>query len=270
MKIHWLIPLLFSVLARGQILLPIMAGGNNPTAATPTFSPAAGAVSNPTTVTASSSSGCSTHMYFDTSATPTTLQNTFSVTTAETVYAQVRGCPGFGDSAVGSAAYTISGGSYLYYGLGCTGTSSTSSCTAPTGSQATVDSDLLGGSFTVGADTNNYTLNAVGGYFSTPSGNFHAAVYTEAPPQALVCGDTAQASQGSSAGWVENINCSGCTLIHGTEYIIAIQPDNNTSAIGTITGSGVYLANTYGSTPSSATFSGYATQWLTYVKVTAN
>ena len=107
MKRLWLIPLLFSSLAHGQMLVASTVGGSFATAATPTFSPVAGAVANPTTVTASSTSGCSTHIYEDTSNPPTTLQNTFSVTTAETVYAQVRGCPGFGDSAVGSAAYTI-------------------------------------------------------------------------------------------------------------------------------------------------------------------
>jgi hypothetical protein len=109
MRKLWLIPilLLFSTLAHGQILESIMFGGSNPTAATPTFLPVAGAVSNPTTVTASSSSGCSTQIFEDTSNPPTTLQNTFSVITAETVYAQVGGCPGFGNSAVGSAAYTI-------------------------------------------------------------------------------------------------------------------------------------------------------------------
>lgn len=99
-------------LSLAQILSGVMNVQPAP-AATPTFSPAAGAVSNPTTVTASSASGCSTHIYEDTSNPPTTLQNTFSVTTAETVYAQVRGCPGFGNSAVGSAAYTIGGGCTL-------------------------------------------------------------------------------------------------------------------------------------------------------------
>jgi hypothetical protein len=78
------------------------------TAITPTFSPAAGPVSNPTTVTASSTSACSSYMYFDTNNPPGTQQTTYSVTTAVTLYAQVRGCPGYADSAVASAAYTIS------------------------------------------------------------------------------------------------------------------------------------------------------------------
>lgn len=73
----------------------------------PTFSPAAGSVANPTTVTASSASGCAGHIYLDTSNPPTTLQATYSVTTPVTLYAYVHNCPGLGDSAVASAAYTI-------------------------------------------------------------------------------------------------------------------------------------------------------------------
>lgn len=76
-------------------------------AATPTFSPAAGAVSNPTTVTASTATvdGCT--MYLDTSNPPTTAQSTYSVTTGVTLYAQAKGCSTHTDSAVASAAYTI-------------------------------------------------------------------------------------------------------------------------------------------------------------------
>lgn len=77
-------------------------------AATPTFSPAAGAVSNPTTVTASTATtgdGCT--IYLDTSNPPTTAQSTYSVTTGVTLYAQAKGCSTHTDSAVASAAYTI-------------------------------------------------------------------------------------------------------------------------------------------------------------------
>ena len=81
---------------------------NTATASAPTFSPVAGAVTNPTTVTASSTTtgtGCT--IYFDTNPTPTTAQTTYSVTTAVTLYAQVRGCSGYSDSSVSSAAYTM-------------------------------------------------------------------------------------------------------------------------------------------------------------------
>lgn len=80
-------------------------------AATPTFSPVAGIYVGTQTVTASTStSGCASFIYFDTNPTPVTNQTTLSVTSSETVYAYVHGCPGHSDSSVGSAAYTISAG----------------------------------------------------------------------------------------------------------------------------------------------------------------
>lgn len=81
------------------------------TAATPTFSPAAGSVSSGTTVTISSASGCGSYIYWNTTGAPVTTGNTHgtsaTVTSTETIYAKVIGCPGYGDSAVGSAAYTV-------------------------------------------------------------------------------------------------------------------------------------------------------------------
>ena len=76
-------------------------------AATPTFSPVAGAVSNPTTVTASTATSDGCTMYFDTSNPPTTAQSTYSVTTGVTLYAQAKGCTHHANSAVASAAYTV-------------------------------------------------------------------------------------------------------------------------------------------------------------------
>jgi hypothetical protein len=80
-------------------------------AATPTFSPAAGAYSSPQSVTLSTSTpGCSGFLYWNTTGNPTsgdTHGTSVSVASSETVYAKVIGCPGFADSAVGSAAYTI-------------------------------------------------------------------------------------------------------------------------------------------------------------------
>ena len=109
MKTLFAIPIFaFCLAVHGQMLQAVVGGGSFSAAATPTFSPAAGAVSNPTTVTASSASGCSSSMYFDASNPPVTQQTTYSVTTGVTLYAQVRGCPGYGNSAVASAAYTTS------------------------------------------------------------------------------------------------------------------------------------------------------------------
>jgi Chitobiase/beta-hexosaminidase C-terminal domain len=82
---------------------------NYPQADTPTFSPSAGAVPTPTTVTVSTAtSACSSYLYLGTTDPPTTNTATYSVTTAVTLYAYVHGCPGYVDSTVSSAAYTIS------------------------------------------------------------------------------------------------------------------------------------------------------------------
>ena len=104
-----LLACLLAVPAQGQIL-SIIAYGTNQPASTPTFSPAAGAVSNPTTVTASTSTSDGCTIYFDTSNPPVTVQTTYSVTTGVTLYAQARGCVHHRDSLVGSAAYTIASG----------------------------------------------------------------------------------------------------------------------------------------------------------------
>lgn len=94
------------------------------TAATPTFSPTAGAVSNPTTVTISTGTGgCSSYIYYKTSAGVTssdTNSTSFSVTTAGTWYAKVIGCPGYADSAEASSAYTIASSNPIQFATGKT------------------------------------------------------------------------------------------------------------------------------------------------------
>lgn len=95
----------------------LSASGSTLAAGTPTFSPPAGAVQNPTTVTISTNTpgyNCSSYIWYTTDgSTPTTggtstNGSSVSVTTAETIKAKEIGCPAFTDSAVGSAAYTIS------------------------------------------------------------------------------------------------------------------------------------------------------------------
>lgn len=82
------------------------------TAATPAFSPVSGAVTTSTIVTISTAStGCGSYIYHNFTGNPTSgdiRSTTISITTAETLYAKVIGCPGYSDSAVGSASYTIS------------------------------------------------------------------------------------------------------------------------------------------------------------------
>ena len=127
--------LLFAGILQGQTLLSGIVGSSPPvagTVATPTFSPAAGAVANPTTVTVSSATPASgvTYCITQDSTTPTgshgactngTLGATTSVTSAVTV--EAIGCAtGYTCSAAGSAAYTIVSASFgtvptpTYYG----------------------------------------------------------------------------------------------------------------------------------------------------------
>src|SRR5437660_84260 len=82
-------------------------------AVTPTFSPTAGNYNITQSVTISTSTpGCSKYIYLNTTGNPTssdTRANSVNVASSETVYARVIGCPSYRDSAVASAAYTISG-----------------------------------------------------------------------------------------------------------------------------------------------------------------
>ena len=108
------------------ILLAVAAWAQNPgpsitgtpssassQAATPTFSPTAGSYVGTQSVTISTATGgCGSYIYWSTTNNPPTTSDTHgtsvSVASSETVYAKVIGCPTYTDSAVGSAAYTIS------------------------------------------------------------------------------------------------------------------------------------------------------------------
>jgi hypothetical protein len=85
-------------------------------AATPTFSPAAGTYSSTQSVTISDTTPSSTIYYTTNGSTPTTASSTYSgaitVATTQTVQA-IATAAGYTQSAVGSAAYTISAGCTL-------------------------------------------------------------------------------------------------------------------------------------------------------------
>ncbi len=105
---RWLILLIAST-AHAQLFPFPGPGLPSSVAATPTFSPPSGAVSNPTTVTLSSGS-CGAYIYWGTTNPPTTGDTngtSITVTGAATYYAKVIGCPGHTDSAVGTGVYTI-------------------------------------------------------------------------------------------------------------------------------------------------------------------
>lgn len=80
-----------------------------PLAATPTLSPSSGTA--PLTVTLSTTTtGCGSYIYWSTADNPPTTSDTHgtsvSVSSAETVYADVIGCAGYTNSSVGSATYS--------------------------------------------------------------------------------------------------------------------------------------------------------------------
>jgi len=110
-----LIAFLLVFSARGQILQGVVTGtwgaASGGTAATPTFSPVAGSYSSTQSVTISTATtGCGSYIYWNLTGSPTTGDThgtSVSVASSETVYAKVIGCPGYTDSAVGSAAYMI-------------------------------------------------------------------------------------------------------------------------------------------------------------------
>jgi hypothetical protein len=90
----------------------LKSGSGTPTAATPTFSPAAGAYGPAQSVTISDSTSGSTIYYTTNGTTPTTASATYSsaitVSATGTVEA-IATASGYAQSAVGSAAYTING-----------------------------------------------------------------------------------------------------------------------------------------------------------------
>lgn len=95
-------------------------------AATPTFSPSGGSQTVGTAVTIStSSSGCGPYIYWALTSPPDTGSvhgTSFTIQAAATWYAKVIGCPGFSDSAVGSASFTTTPNSYSLTVLAVNGT----------------------------------------------------------------------------------------------------------------------------------------------------
>ena len=175
-----------------------------PTASAPTFSPVAGAVTNPTTVTASTStSGCGSYIYFDTSSTPTTNQTTYSVTTAATLHAYVHGCPSYADSSISSAAYTIA--------LAATPTFSPAAGAVVNPTTVTASTSTSDGC-TMYLDTSNPPTTAQSTYSVTTPVTLHA--------QAKGCTSHANSAVGSAA----------YTISGGTTYTLS------TATAGTGTG----------------------------------
>ena len=130
-------------------------------AVTPTFSPVAGSYVGAQSVTlATSTSGCTSYLVWNTTGatsggnlTSTSSTNPLTVAASNTVYAQVQGCPGYNNSSIGNAGYTITSGFITGSFVACTTASSnTTTCSVTCGSGGT---DFL---WYGGFDTNhNYT-----------------------------------------------------------------------------------------------------------------
>jgi hypothetical protein len=239
---------------QAQMLQAIVAAGNRPTANTPTFSPVAGAVSNPTTVTASSTtSGTGCTMYFDTSNPPTTAQTTYSVTTGVTLYAQLRNCAGYGNSLVGSAVYTISSGySDNFPGSSLSGNwtcYSGSGYTTPTVSSSQVHNPQGGSTqqalcgYTAGTFGANSTSQASVG--SSTSSSFYTemgiCIHVNPSTGNAVClsgngggYSVASVSSGTTA-YVTNGTCYGWSITFALGDVINISNSGSTITVNDVT-----------------------------------
>ncbi len=194
----------FATVPSSMVAIPYTISGGS-TAAAPTFSPTAGTYTGTQSVTASTStSGCGSYIYFDTNPTPVTNQTTLSVATSETVYAYVHGCPGFTDSSISSAAYTIKANTPTfspvagtYVGSQSVTISSTSGsviCYNTTGSPATNGSSgcttgtLYSSPVTVSSSQTLYAVAGGTGYSDSSVGSASYVVSSSAP--AVISGKT--------------------------------------------------------------------------------
>ena len=223
---------LLAVPAQGQILSIIMGGTNQP-AATPTFSPAAGAVTNPTTVTASTSTSDGCTIYFDTSNPPVTAQTTYSVTTGVTLYAQARGCAHHRDSLVGSATYTISSGTFtdnFPYSAGDLVAVSGGNWTYPSGSSS-VYSVVTSGEIKPNQGTGHYLTYWSGAGSGTFTATQHASITVGSTALSPgYAGPAVLVSSSATTGYFAQCYSGGCRL----EKIVAGSNTVETSFAGTL------------------------------------
>lgn len=213
-----------------------VSGGTQ--AAAPTFSPAAGTYSSTQSVTASTTtSACSAYIYTGQTNPPTTLSSTFTVSASGTWYAYVHGCPGYTDSTVASAAYTISGGGGPTSTNGCSGYSglSASLTCAFTSSVGSSDLPVLA----VSSDTTSLTATASGCGATWTSYTQAADVgsfilITGASPTAGSCTVSITLSSGAGYNNVTGADVVGSTGMDGSPVFLS-----NAGSAGFISGAAI-------------------------------
>ena len=143
-----------------------LQGGSTPTAATPTFSPAAGTYAGAQSITLSDSTSGSTIYYTTNGTTPTTSSTKYtgaiSVSTTETVEA-IATASGYNNSSVASSTYTITAPS------------------APTGLTATAGNAQVALSWSASSGATSYNVyrgTTSGGEGSTAIANVTTTAYT--------------------------------------------------------------------------------------------
>jgi len=221
------------------------------TAATPTFSPAAGTYTSAQTVTISDSTSGSTIYYTTNGTTPTTSSTVYSgpitVSTSETVEA-IATASGYSQSAVGSATYTIgtpaatptfspAAGTYTSAQT-VTISDSTSGSTiyyTTNGTTPTTSSTVYSGPITVSASetvkaiatASGYSTSAVGSAAYTINLPFSGPVYVQQCNNFTQYGETVACTL-SGVG-------AGHTLVIGVSNLAAGQSGTATSSSGTPT-----------------------------------
>ncbi len=141
-----------------------VTSGGPAVAATPTFSPGAGNYGSNQPITISTAtSGCAPYIYWNvtgTSLSGGTNSTSATITTNETLYAQVVGCPGYSNSAIGSAAYTTNSLTWTLvqhaYNFNCT-TSSPCAVTTAGGTNQRALLPTTAGDLLIVASTGKYS-----------------------------------------------------------------------------------------------------------------
>ena len=201
-----------------------------PPAATPTFSPAAGTYTSTQTVTISDSTTGATIYYTTNGTTPTTSSSVYSapisVSSTETVEA-IATASGYSQSAVGSAAYTITPPAATPTLSPAAGTytstqtvaisDSTSGATiyyTTNGTTPTTGSPVYSGAITVSSTETVEAIATASGYSQSAVGS---AAYTITPPAATPTFSPAAGTYTSAQTVTISDSTSGATIYYTTD-----------------------------------------------------